>query len=127
MSLSELKGSSWAKRVFQISPVGDTMMTTVIMAISGSYQACAIRKLLLFSELWRLAVRLRVFQIPPVRVFMRTVVRAAAEHRSRIAFSAITTTSPQPGEGDSSSSSRPMDVERTFRAVPLKTALVINP
>jgi hypothetical protein len=29
MSLSELKDPSWAKTVFQISPVGDVMYTTV--------------------------------------------------------------------------------------------------
>ncbi len=33
MSLSELKDSSWAKTVFQISPVGDTMQTAVSMPI----------------------------------------------------------------------------------------------
>jgi hypothetical protein len=44
MSLSELKDSSRAKTVFQLSPVGDTMLTAVSIAILGSCQPSALRK-----------------------------------------------------------------------------------
>ena len=51
MSLSELKDSSWAKTVFQISPVGDAMQTTVSIVISEFHRPSSPRKWLFSSDL----------------------------------------------------------------------------